>query len=96
MDATVIREYYKSALYALSLGTPRGVIQYGELVFAEEDNFEAAEGFKKALEDTEGKVFNCRLMLPDGYEIQPLFTEEDTEDFYNDDSNFYDYNDEDE
>lgn len=91
MDEVVIREYYKSALFALSLGTPRGVIQYGELVFAEEDNFEAAEGFKKALADTEGKVFNCRLTLPDGYEIQPLFTEEDTEDFYNDDNNFYDY-----
>ena len=88
MDEVVIREYYKSALYALSLGTPRGVIQYGELVFAEEDNFEAAEGFKKALADTEGKAFNCRLTLPDGYEIQPLFTEEDEEGYF--DINDYD------
>lgn len=83
MDTVAVREYYKSALYALSLGTPRGVIQYGELVFAEEDNFEGAEGFKKALEDTEGKVFNCKLILPEGFEIMPLFTEEDEEGYFN-------------
>lgn len=83
MEEAVIREYYKSALYALSLGTPRGVIQYGELSFAEDNEFEAAEGFKRALADTEGKVFNCRLMLPNGYEVQPLFTEEDEEGYFN-------------
>lgn len=89
MDELIIAEYYKSALYALALGTPRGVIQYGEIVFAEEDNFEGAEGFKKALAVTEGKEFGCRLSLPDGFEIQPLFTEEDIEGFY-DDLNDYD------
>ena len=88
MDKEAIREYYQSALYALSLGTPRGVIEYGEQVFAEEDNFEGAEGFKMALDNTEGKVFNCRLMLPDGFEIQPLFMEEDEE-------GYFDFNDED-
>ena len=88
MDEVVIKEYYKSALFALSLGTPRGVIEYGEQVFAEEDNFEAAEGFKMALDHTKGKVFNCRLMLPDGFEVQPLFTEEDEEGYF--DFNDYD------
>ena len=96
MEGWIIQEYFKSALYALALGTPRGVIQYGELAFAEEDNFEGAEGFKMALEATEGKTFNCRMMLPEGYEIQPLFTEEDAVDFFDDDDNFYDLNDEDE
>ena len=89
MDEILIIEYYKSALYALALGTPRGVIEYGEIVFAEEDNFEGAEGFKRALETTKDKAVNCRLVLPDGFEIQPLFTEDDVEGFY-DDLNDYD------
>lgn len=88
MERWMILEYYQSALYALSLGTPRGVIQYGEIAFAEEDNFEGAEGFKMALEATEGKTYNCRVALPDGYEIQPLFTEEDEEGYFNDDEDY--------
>lgn len=84
MDKIVITEYYKSALYALALGTPRGVIEYGEMVFAEEDNFEGAEGFKMALKATEEKSFNCKLSLPEGFDIVPLFTEEDVEGFYDD------------
>lgn len=84
MEQLLVIEYYASALYALALGTPRGVLQYAELSFAEEDNFEGAQGFKMALEDTEGKSFNCRVVLPEGFEIQPIFTDEDEEDFYND------------
>ena len=94
MNQEWVNDYYASALYALALGTPREVIQYGELSFAEENNFEAAQGFKMALEATVGKVFGCRVMLPEGFEIKPLFTEEDAEDFYNE-FNEYD-NDEDE
>lgn len=90
MDELVIKEYIKSALYALALNTPRAVIQYGELSFAEEDNFEGAEGFKRALEMTQGRSFNCQLKLPDGLEVQ-LFTEQDEEDFYNEGFNEWDY-----
>ena len=84
MDELVIQEYIKSALYALALNTPRAVIQYGELAFAEEDNFEGAEGFKRALEMTEGRSFNCQLKLPEGFEIMTFEDDQDTEDFYND------------
>lgn len=84
MDELVIQEYIKSALYALALNTPRAVIQYGELSFAEEDNFEGAEGFKRALEMTEGRSFNCQLRLPEGFEVIAFEDDQDTEDFYND------------
>ena len=84
MDELVIQEYLKSALYTLALDTPRGVIQYGEIAFAEDDNFEGAEGFKRALEMTEGRKFNCQLRLPEGLEMITFEDEQDAEDFYND------------
>lgn len=69
MDELIIREYYRSALYALALGAPRDVVEFSQESHALEDNFEAAEGFKRALEDTKGMKFNCKLKLPEGFEL---------------------------
>ena len=84
MDELVIQEYIKSALYALALNTPRAVIQYGELSFAEEDNFEGAEGFKRALEMTQDRSFNCQLRLPEGFEVITFEDDQDEDEYYND------------
>ena len=87
LDKLMIKEYYISAIYAMAVGTPREAIQYGELQFSEEDKFEAAEGFRLALEATEGKVFNCSVMMPDGYRpyMKEDFDDPDgKEDYYDD------------
>lgn len=81
MDKEEVQYFKEAALYALSLDTPREVIQYGEIVYAEDDNFEGAEGFRQALEATEGKTFNCRVIIPNGFDIKPTFTDED---YFND------------
>ena len=85
MDRDLIREYYEGALYALAVGTPLEVIQYGEIVYAEDDNFEGAQGFKMALEVYHTE-HNCRVILPDGItagagdleiELNNLFNDEE-------------------
>ena len=68
MDQELIELYYQSAIYALAVGTPIEAIKYGELVFAEDDNFEGAEGFKRA-----ASVFKlgqgCSVRIPDGIDF---------------------------
>lgn len=68
MDQELVELYFESAIYALAVGTPIEAIKYGELVFAEDDNFEGAEGFKRA-----ASVFKlgqgCAVKIPDGIDF---------------------------
>ena len=83
MDKDLVREYYEGALYALAVGTPIEVIQYGEIVYAEDDNFEGAQGFKMALEAYHTE-HNCRVILPDGMTAEAGDLEIDLENLFND------------
>ena len=83
MDRDLVREYYEGALYALAVGTPIEVIQYGEIVYAEDDNFEGAQGFKMAL-GTYHTDHNCRVILPYGIEAGAGDLEIDLNNLFND------------
>lgn len=80
MDKELIQMYFESAIYALAVGTPMEVIKYGELVFAEDDNFEGAEGFKQA-----AAVFKsgqgCRVSIPNDIDFGVSFNDDDYEEF---------------
>lgn len=49
IDHELVKQYYESAIYALSIGTDPRVVQYAEFTYAEDNNLEAAIAFRDAL-----------------------------------------------
>ena len=74
IDQEVSQIYYESAMYALAVGTPREVIQYAQLQFGDDDNFDAALGFQRALKTFNNNTKNCYVRIP--YHVQYGLTDE--------------------
>lgn len=49
MDTELIKMYYEMGIYSLAAGIPSYIIIEMMEAYAEEDSFEMAEGYKKAL-----------------------------------------------
>lgn len=77
IDYELVEKYYQSAIYALSIGTDPRALQYAELVYAEDNNLEAAIAFRDALK--------IHYINPHCSVVPPIDIEFTTDDQYDED-----------